>query len=162
MIRHLVVIKRSLWWDELFIWTRCEKSPSGSSVRQIRMPLANFLVLKCDGHRVPCCAPRAWGRRGGTWCTKSWEKRFGTEIHFRFAIEFGPCFSQTWRTFVNSCMWASVYLVQEREHFRRVLRHMDVKEIQQKLSTTQNQTQSVQQEESCSACTDNPAWDQSP
>ena len=55
---------------------------------------------------------------------------------FQFSIN-----EAIWGTFMNSCMWASVYL----DQFQRVLRNMYVGEIQQISSTTQNQTQSLQQ-----------------
>ena len=48
---------------------------------------------------------------------------------------------------MNSCMWASVYLDQERDQFQRVLRNMDGEEIQEIFSTTQNQIQGLQQTE---------------
>ena len=48
---------------------------------------------------------------------------------------------------MNSCMCASVYLDQERDHFQRVLRNMDGEEIQEIFSTTQNQIQSLHQTE---------------
>ena len=51
------------------------------------------------------------------------------------------------RTFMNSCMWASAYFDLEREHIQRVLWNMDVEEIQQMVSTTQNQIRSLQLEE---------------
>ena len=48
---------------------------------------------------------------------------------------------------MTSCMWAPVYLDQERDHFQRVFRNMDGEKIQEIFSTTQNQIQGLQQTE---------------
>ena len=48
---------------------------------------------------------------------------------------------------MNSCMWASVYLDQERDQFQRFLRNVDVEEIQLIFSTTQNQIHGLQEKE---------------
>ena len=45
--------------------------------------------------------------------------------------------------FMNSRMWASVHLDRGRDPFQRVLRNVDVDVIQQMVSTTQNQIQSL-------------------
>ena len=49
--------------------------------------------------------------------------------------------------FMNSHMWASVHLDRGRNQFQRVLRNADVDVIQQMVSSTQNQIQSLQKRE---------------
>ena len=48
---------------------------------------------------------------------------------------------------MNLFLWASAYLDKERDHFQRVFRNMDVEEIQQIFSTTQNLIHSQQDKE---------------
>ena len=53
----------------------------------------------------------------------------------------------TWRISMNSCMWAAVRLHKDQDQIQRVLRKMDVEEIQQVIATTQNQMISSQHSE---------------
>ena len=106
---------------------------------------------------------------GETRCTKSWVNISGTYQRFRFESELGiykvlrslrqisgvlentqnqlSAEEVIWGIRMNSCMWASVYLDQERDQFQRVLLNMDGEEIQEIFSTTQNQIQGLQQTE---------------
>ena len=69
-----------------------------------------------------------------------------------------PVNEAMWIMFMNSYMWAAAHCDNDRDQFKRVLRNMDVDQIQKVFTTTLNQVQSLQEIAPLSGLRDQLDW----